>query len=372
MQRRSMKNPDKQGIIRPVRPCMAMYIVWQNWEDVGFERLINNPSLQDAVSEMQPNRSGLVLILNKHALNMTFNWLCNTKSIPGVHENAYIVTLDQESSSALKKSWPELKQINIVVPGLKDPFNYGDGYYQLFYLFRANLARAILHYDRSFWMIQQDTYWNDNLLNINTEKEENVDILFDRASDKGPLVAGTKHQVIYEYTLFSGGYYHAKPTYNSKSYFAKLAKDISWWYAPDNAYMTSLCEVSGLAKCGRLSFDLITNWQWLQGTSSGIPPKFIQFDGETKLGGKLAKMRKIGFYFLTDGDDQSTCNITSVENTKSILDSKISQWDKVASSSHKQFKMYQDIVDTFYSTRIGAAVMNHFILPYAHYCMLSM
>ncbi|EGT30101.1 hypothetical protein CAEBREN_11151 [Caenorhabditis brenneri] len=314
--------------------CMAMYIVWQNWEDVGFERLINNPSLKDAVVQMDTNRSGLILILNKHALNMTYNWLCNTQNIPGVHEHSYIVTLDQESSSALKKSWPSVKQINIVVPGLKDPFNYGDGYYQLFYLFRANLARAILHYNRSFWMIQQDTFWNDSLLNIDTEKEENVDILFDRASDKGPLVAG--------------GYYHAKPTSNSKNYFAKLAKDISWWYAPDNAYMTSLCEVSGLAKCGRLSFDLITNWQWLQGTSSGIPPKFIQFDGETKLGGKLAK------------------------NTKYILESRISQWDKVASSSHKQFKMYQDIVDSFYSTRIGAAVMNHFILPYAHYCMLSM
>ncbi|CAL2049475.1 unnamed protein product [Caenorhabditis brenneri] len=338
--------------------CMAMYIVWQNWEDVGFERLINNPSLKDAVVQMDTNRSGLILILNKHALNMTYNWLCNTQNIPGVHEHSYIVTLDQESSSALKKTWPAVKQINIVVPGLKDPFNYGDGYYQLFYLFRANLARAILHYNRSFWMIQQDTFWNDSLLNIDTEKEENVDILFDRASDKGPLVAG--------------GYYHAKPTSNSKNYFAKLAKDISWWYAPDNAYMTSLCEVSGLAKCGRLSFDLITNWQWLQGTSSGIPPKFIQFDGETKLGGKLAKMRTIGFYFLSEDHDQSTCNITSVQNTKYILESRISQWDKVASSSHKQFKMYQDIVDSFYSTRIGAAVMNHFILPYAHYCMLSM
>lgn len=338
-----------------------MHIVWQNWNDVGFERLIDNPSLQHAVSLMSPNSSGLVLILNKHALNMTYNWLCNTKHLKGVHENSYIVTLDEESSSALKKTWPNVNQVNIVVPGLKDSFNYGDGYYQLFYLFRANLARAILHYNKPFWMIQQDTFWNDNLLHIDLMENEDVDILFDRASDKGPLIAG--------------GYYHAKPTSSSKNYFNKLAKDISWWYAPDNAYMTSLCEVSGLAKCGRLSFDLITNWQWLQGTS-GVPPKFIQFDGEAKLGGKLAKMKKIGFYFLNDdasnNQNESTCNATSISNTRYILESKIAQWDKVASSSHKQFKMYQDIADFFYSTRIGAAVMNHFILPYAHYCMLSM
>uniref|UniRef100_A0A8R1DP90 Nucleotid_trans domain-containing protein n=1 Tax=Caenorhabditis japonica TaxID=281687 RepID=A0A8R1DP90_CAEJA len=313
--------------------CMAMYIVFLNWEDVSFEKLIENPSLQMAMSKMKmhPSRPGLILILNKHALNMTYNWLCNTQNLKGVHENSYIVTLDDESSLELNKFWPNVAQINIVVPGLKDPFNYGDGYYQLFYLFRANLARAIIHYNREFWMVQQDTFWNESILKIDTS--EDVDIFFDRASDTSPLIAG--------------GYFHVKPTIASKKFFSKLAKDISWWYAPDNAYMTSLCEVSGIAKCGRLSFDLIINWQWLQGVS-GLTPKFIQFDGETKLGGKLAK------------------------NTKYILETASSKWEKVASTSHKQFKMYQDIVDTFYATRIGTAVMNHFILPYAHYCMLTM
>lgn len=39
-------------------------------------------------------------------------------------------------------------------------------------------------------MIQQDTFWNDNLLHIDLMENEDVDILFDRASDKGPLIAG--------------------------------------------------------------------------------------------------------------------------------------------------------------------------------------
>lgn len=37
----------------------------------------------------------------------------------------------------------------------QDPFNYGDGKYQLFYLFRANLALTFLEMGISFWMIQQ-------------------------------------------------------------------------------------------------------------------------------------------------------------------------------------------------------------------------
>ncbi|ETN71636.1 hypothetical protein NECAME_14153 [Necator americanus] len=101
------------------------------------------------------------------------------------------------------------------------------------------------------------------------------DIIFDRSSEKGQLIAG--------------GYYHAKPTQSSMTFFRRLAEDLSWWYAPDNVYMTSMCELSGLANCGRLPFSLITNWQWLDSKPSNSSPLFIQFDGETNLGGKLGK-----------------------------------------------------------------------------------
>jgi hypothetical protein len=37
----------------------------------------------------------------------------------------------------------------------------------------------------------------------------------------------------------------------------------------------------------------------------------VQFDGDTKLGGKLAKMRSLGFYFLKD--DGVTCNANYVK-----------------------------------------------------------
>lgn len=37
----------------------------------------------------------------------------------------------------------------------------------------------------------------------------------------------------------------------------------------------------------------------------------VQFDGDTKLGGKLAKMRALGFYFLEE--DGITCNARSVK-----------------------------------------------------------
>lgn len=193
------------------------------------------------------------------------------------------------------------------------------------------MARALLTMGRSFWMIQQDTFWSESLSSVSI-RDSPSDIIFDRASEHGPLVAGLFP--LFPSLILSGGYYGAKPTSSSKKYFDRLSDDISWWYVPDNAYMTSLCQLAGLAECGHLPFrywfpikkkihfSLITNWQWLDSSSGGTPPKFIQFDGETKLGGKLTQvgargpskplqMKKLSFYFLAD--DGRTCNSDAVE-----------------------------------------------------------
>ncbi|KHJ91765.1 hypothetical protein OESDEN_08360 [Oesophagostomum dentatum] len=204
---------------------------------------ISTKSFRDTVMSL-PDQESFVLILNSHALNMTLNWLCNTERLPGLRTQAnkqqsLIVTLDREASEALKKLWPNVRQLHWHVPSLEQPFNYGDGPYQLFYLLRANLARALLAMGKSFWMIQQDTFWADSLSSVDVAGRTE-DLIFDRASEVGQLIAG--------------GYYYAKPSKSSLEYFERLARDISWWYAPDNAYMTSLCELSGLANCGGLPF----------------------------------------------------------------------------------------------------------------------
>lgn len=67
-----------------------------------------------------------------------------------------------------------------------------------------------------------------------------------------------------------------------------------------------------------LIFSIITNWIWLHQPArlnalKEIPriPSLIQFDGDTKLGGKLEKMRKSGFYFLQE--NKISCDDTLVE-----------------------------------------------------------
>ncbi|VDM84637.1 unnamed protein product [Strongylus vulgaris] len=116
---------------------------------------MSSESFKATVNSLPPNEEAFVLILNSHALNMTLNWLCNTEGLEGVHNKSLVVTLDKKAADILRELWPNVRQLNWLVPALEQPFNYGDGPYQLFYLFRANLARSLLASGRSFWMIQQ-------------------------------------------------------------------------------------------------------------------------------------------------------------------------------------------------------------------------
>ncbi|EPB78297.1 hypothetical protein ANCCEY_02599 [Ancylostoma ceylanicum] len=349
-----------------------MDYVRNHYEEVSFDAMMSSKEFKETLSALPPDQETFVLILNVHALNMTLNWLCNTEQLPGVHNQSLIVTMDRAAADALKALWPNVRQLHWPVPGLQKPFNYGDGPYQLFYLFRANLARTLLAMGKSFWMIQQDTFWAESLSSFNVAARTE-DIIFDRASENGPMIAGEefceRKSLNCNVKARKSGYYYAKPNPSSMAYFERLAQDISWWYAPDNAYMTSLCELSGLANCGGLPFSLITNWQWLDSKSSNSSPSFVQFDGETNLGGKLGKMKQLGFYFLQE--DGRSCNRRSVEKARQLLSQRMSNWSQLASSSQQQFKFYQNVIDRMYSNPWTSWFLNRWMLPYGHYCMLS-
>ncbi|KAI6205044.1 Nucleotid-trans domain-containing protein [Aphelenchoides besseyi] len=332
---------------------------------IGHEamKVVESCKSQVSTSQMEPT---LILILNKHALNMTFNWLCNTVDMPNVHRRSLIVTLDEEADVAVERAWPNVRRLNWPVKCLSEPFNYGDGKYQLFYLFRSNLAQAFLQLNRPFWMIQQDTFWRESMLELESEifEHNDQDIVFDRAAE----TAGS---------LIAGGYYMAKSTNRAKNFFSQLSADLEWFYAPDNTYMTSLCSRKDLVTCGQIPFSAITNWIWLHEPSrfrSQKVPMLVQFDGDTKLGGKLAKMRSLGFYFLNS--DGTTCNAKSVAKAQN----RVLKWAGmsghldaagVRSYSHWQFGFYQAIIDQLYKFKMTEWLLNHVIFPYAHYFMLK-
>uniref|UniRef100_A0AAF5DJP2 Nucleotid_trans domain-containing protein n=1 Tax=Strongyloides stercoralis TaxID=6248 RepID=A0AAF5DJP2_STRER len=303
----------------------------------------NNPLVKNQKKPL------LVFILNKYALNMTFNFLY-------VHKQILIIALDRESHKKLLKNYPNIHVLLLNIPCLHNSFNYGDGYYQSLYVLRAKLSLELLNHGYSFFMAQQDTFWRDSLLNINISL--NADIIFDSASSK--------------FNLIAGGHYFTHPTERSKKFFSILANDLSKFYAPDNAYMTLLC-YRNIATCGFIKFNLITNWIWLFDKTLREEfknPMLIQFDGHTNLGGKLDFMKKLGFYFMKTED--MICDKEKVEKKiKNILDFDDSS-DLFNLISFKQFSFYQTLIEIFYLNKITEFIMNEIIFPYSLYFMISL
>ncbi|CAJ0563106.1 unnamed protein product, partial [Mesorhabditis spiculigera] len=331
-----------------------MSTVFRHGSTVSEEALLKNPEFLSILPRL--GNDTYVLFLNRYALDMTFNWLCNTREMEGVHQRALFLTMDQESTEKLRHLYPELKIARLNVPALEDPFNYGDGPYQLFYLLRANVALTLAKFGHNFWMIQQDTFWRTPLAQTMLESEQlqKADIVFDSA--------GTNTS-----DLIAGGYYYARSTPKTVDYFEKLVRDLSWWYAPDNGYMTYLC-YRQFADCVNMPFSWITNWQWMLYPTSQVP-HLVQFDGYTRLGGKLAAMKQMGFHFMDA--ETKMCNASAVTAAQSMVAQGLRP-KLVIESGHAQFATYSRLIEIFQSNSALAWLLYNFCLPFGHYVMLTM
>uniref|UniRef100_A0A914M9T5 Uncharacterized protein n=1 Tax=Meloidogyne incognita TaxID=6306 RepID=A0A914M9T5_MELIC len=57
--------------------------VKNNSEEVNIERLLSLPNVKATISSLPNNQSTLIMFLNRHIIQMTINWLCNTQHMEG-------------------------------------------------------------------------------------------------------------------------------------------------------------------------------------------------------------------------------------------------------------------------------------------------
>jgi hypothetical protein len=77
----------------------------------SFARLIN-------MLDSEFTRPPAFFLLNQYALNMTFNFLCNTQDYAGAHDRFIFVTLDSVAKETLEKYWPNVRQFYWPTPSL--------------------------------------------------------------------------------------------------------------------------------------------------------------------------------------------------------------------------------------------------------------
>lgn len=86
-------------------------------ESIEFSKLIKQIE-QDFDLPNGKQKAPAFFLLNQYALNMTFNFLCNTKIYPGVHKRFIFVTLDSTSRDVLTQYWPNIRQFYWPTPSL--------------------------------------------------------------------------------------------------------------------------------------------------------------------------------------------------------------------------------------------------------------
>ncbi|VDN58831.1 unnamed protein product [Dracunculus medinensis] len=228
--------------------------------------------------------------LGSHALNLTLNWLCNVATFENVHRRTIIFAFDDYSYGKIKESWPELND---------KQFHVGDGRYQMFQLFRSNLCSYLAANGISFWMLQADTYWRENLFDV-----------------IGSLLAD----------MIAGGNFFVKAGYRSTAFFNELSRRLLNYYSTDNNIMGALCRtIFKGSRCSFIPYQIISNWRWHTMKDKKLP-SLMQFDGGATGISKFKRMQDLGAYFVkseTIGRHQTAkCNANKIREPKNAISMK--------------------------------------------------
>uniref|UniRef100_A0A1I7XH62 C2 domain-containing protein n=1 Tax=Heterorhabditis bacteriophora TaxID=37862 RepID=A0A1I7XH62_HETBA len=229
--------------------------------------------------------------LFKHALNISLNWLCNVHSFPTVLDRLIIFALDEITFISISNAWPTVHVFNWTIPSMAAQFRVGDGQYQMFQLFRSNLAAYIAKSGKDFWMLQPDTYWRENLFTVYDPTNHIGDILFDQEGDSGLLSK-----------MIAGGNFFVRATNRAETFFNEVSSQLRVLYSTDNNIMGALCagKYHGV-HCSFIPYNIISNWRWHLGPRQSLP-SLMQFDESGGGESKFARMLRLGARFaVLDG-----------------------------------------------------------------------
>jgi len=212
----------------------------------------------------------------------------------------------------LQRVWPQVRTLYWPVPALEPKFGTGQGAYQLFQLFRANLCTYLSMRGVDHWMIQSDTYWRANffdLLDPADHLTENQTLLFDPEGTVGLLAA-----------MIAGGNFFVRGNRQTANFFSRVSRQLKWLYSTDNNIMGSLwaMEFSG-NRCAFLPYRLISNWRWHDGPKTDLPV-LLQFDGGSGSQTKMEKMQSLGAGFAVFGTNSTvTCDQQKMLNPETAI-----------------------------------------------------
>ncbi|CAB3401012.1 unnamed protein product [Caenorhabditis bovis] len=160
--------------------------------------------------------------------------------------------------------------------------------------------------NKSFWMLQPDTYWRDNLFDV-------LDVTLNSSTNVFLDVEG---ESALSSKMIAGGNFFVKSSQASSLFFHQLSTQIRIKYTTDNNVMGALCSKRfASVKCEYIPYHTISNWIW---NNYKMKPSLMQFDSLILPGtlGKLERMHKAGAKFVhPDG----TCVSLASTNVSTLV-----------------------------------------------------
>ncbi|CAI2354784.1 unnamed protein product [Caenorhabditis sp. 36 PRJEB53466] len=268
----------------------SLQVLRKNEAEFHWSHIVHYEELATAVNKL-PEGYG-VMLLNRHAVKMTLNWLCNTKSFAGAHQRMLFIVMDKYSEDSLRRFYPRLNIVIWLAPVLQATFRPYDTTYMSFFLMRTNMIRALQEFGKGFWMLQADTIWRDNLFNlINVQDYEASDILLDQQGYEGTAPVRQR--------TMNGANFYVPAKASSRDLVDSWLDWQKSVYITDPDLVKLFC-LRGDYLCDYIPYKLVAGWEWIYGDQTNAPI-MIQMDGETG-GNKEKVLEKYNFWFLDRRD----------------------------------------------------------------------
>jgi hypothetical protein len=104
------------SVVSFVQSCESQVSVTSLQSNADWLQLVDRLRAQLVLTGEAP----AFLLLNEFAIEMTLNWLCNTKHMKRVHERTIIVTLTEQANKLVKQiPWPQNRTLHWPVDCLK-------------------------------------------------------------------------------------------------------------------------------------------------------------------------------------------------------------------------------------------------------------
>lgn len=331
----------------------AVRYVKTHGESVSLSSIEKSREFADLIRNLDANfpRPPAIFLLNQFALNMTDNFLCNTATLEGVHQRFIFVTLDTVARDTIKKRWPEIQQFHWPTPSLYKPFSFAEGAYQTIYLLRSNLALALIKKGKSFWMMQQDTFWRKNIFEMNYEDNMDYDAIFDQL--------GSEEESSMRKEWVNGANFFIRANNDTQLFFESMSEKLAHWYTPDMGIMIQQCHTWKKPVCAYIPHNVVYSWEWMF-TEQKDPPYLMQLDCETDGGSKLMQLGRYGFHFV---NHDGSCNEQKVALAKAKMENgtvEVKMTKTLPSWGRLQFKAYWYIVDYM----LWTPIIGDYLKPY--------